>query len=229
MKLQLLTQNSKIKSSGDGQSVVFNFGIPAFRSKTGEATCPNAGVCASGCYAKSGAYLFSNVAAKFESRFEATKDKDFGLMIQVDINKIKAKYLGKKRILIRIHDSGDFYSNDYVMKWLDIMYCNSEIEFYAYTKQVSLFKSIGRYLPDNFKLIFSFGGKEDHLIDTTKDRHSLVFETEDLLIKAGYSNASVNDLTALYINHRIGLVFHHAKNFSNTLWNKVNTQTKEVY
>lgn len=228
MKLQLLTQNSKIKSSGDGQSVVFNFGIPAFRSKSGEATCPNAGVCASGCYAKSGAYLFSNVAAKFESRFEATKDKDFGLMIQTDIDKIKNKYLGEKRVLIRIHDSGDFYSKEYLEKWLDIIQTNSEIEFYAYTKQVSLFKSITQYVPENFKLIFSFGGKEDHLIDTTKDRHSLVFETEDLLIKSGYSNASVNDLTALDLNHRIGLVFHHAKNFSNTLWNKVTTGGQNV-
>lgn len=228
MKLNLLTQNSKIKNSSHGESVVFNFGIPAFLSKTGEKTCPMAGVCASGCYAKSGAYLFSNVAKKFEQRFEASKSQDFGLMIQADLNKIKNKYLGKKNILIRIHDSGDFYSQVYFESWLDIIQTNPDLKFYAYTKQVAMIKEATSLLPSNFKVIFSFGGKQDALIDTAKDRHSLVFESQDLLIKAGYSNATLDDLTALGLNHRIGLVFHHAKNFSNTLWSKVTLTKNEV-
>lgn len=224
MKLQLLSQNSKLKKSGDASSVAFNFGIPAFISKTGEKTCPNAGVCASGCFAKSGAYLFSNVAKKFEERFEATKSQDFEVLLQADLDLIKNRYLGKKDILIRIHDSGDFYSQDYLMKWLDIMQSNPDIDFYAYTKQVSMLKT-APHLP-NFKVIFSFGGKQDHLIDVTKDRHSVVFETNESLVAEGYSNASLNDLVAIGLNHRIGLVFHHAKKFTNTLWSKVNTQPK---
>lgn len=229
MKLNLLTQNSKIKKSGSNDVAVYNFGIPAFQSKTGERTCPMAGACASGCYAKSGAYLFSNVAAKFESRFEATKSNDFDVLIQSDLDLIKSKNRANKKIFIRIHDSGDFYSESYLEKWLDIIQANPELSFYAYTKQVSMFKTIKRFLPSNFDLIFSFGGKQDHLIDRSTDRHSMVFESNESLMAEGYANASLEDLTALGVNHRIGLVFHHAKKFSNTLWNSVlNKQASEA-
>jgi hypothetical protein len=57
----LLAQNSKIAKSATAEYVVFNFGIPAFRSVTGMITCPAAGVCGKrgGCYALQGPYRFS--------------------------------------------------------------------------------------------------------------------------------------------------------------------------
>jgi hypothetical protein len=227
-KLNLLTQNSKIKFSGGGQSVVFNFGIPAFLSKSGVKTCPNAGVCATGCYARSGAYLFSNVAKKFEERFQATKRNSFGLEIQADLDKILKRY-GTKKIYVRIHDSGDFYSEEYYRQWREIMIRNPEILFYAYTKQVEMFKRLAPLKPKNFILTFSFGGKQDHLIDVKNDRHSMVFESKSILKNQGYVNASEHDLQSLGPNKKVGLVFHHAKNFENTRWSEVsNKKTSEV-
>ena len=224
MKLNLLSQNSKIKKSflADGrEAVVFNFGIPAFKSQSGEFTCPNASACATGCYARSGAYLFSNVAKKFESRFEATKLDSFGAEIQKDLDSIKKKYLGKAKIFIRIHDSGDFYSPEYLAKWIKIMLVNADLNFYAYTKMISLFKkSSGVNSVKNFSYIFSFGGREDHLIKST-DRHSMVFSSTSDLEKHSYADTSSNDLIALGENKKIGLVFHHAKNFDNTTWGQI--------
>jgi Gene product 88 len=168
--MQLLTRNSKIKKS---KKRTFNFGIPAFKSASGMFTCPNAGACAKGCYALAGAYRFSNVAKTFEARLAVTLSNDFVDAMLKEIDDCRAER-------IRIHDSGDFYSEEYLDKWIKIMIASPNVEFYAYTKMVSMFKKRLNSLPKNFKLVFSFGGTEDKLIDVSKDRHSLVFENEGM-------------------------------------------------
>jgi hypothetical protein len=206
-----LVRNSKIKKSAKR---TFNFGIPAYQSNTGLKTCPNAGACAKGCYALAGAYRFSNVAQAFERRLTATQDESFvNLMIQ-DIDRQRAER-------IRIHDSGDFYNEEYLDRWIRIMRARPQVEFYAYTKMVSLFKRRSQDLPKNFTVIYSFGGTEDRLIDVEQDRHSLVFESELQLNAAGYADASNQDDIALGKNLKIGLVYHGTKNIENTNWGKV--------
>ena len=213
----LLTRNSKIKKS---KKRTFNFGIPAYQSTTGIKTCPNAAACINGCYAKAGAYLFSNVAQAFERRLTIAQSDDFvALMIkEIDINRAER---------IRIHDSGDFFNEEYLYKWLTIMTLRPNVEFYAYTKMVSMFKAVQASLPKNFTVIFSFGGTEDKLIDVNKDRHSLVFSSDEELNAAGYANASEQDDVALGENPKIGLVYHGTKKIENTNWQKVK-QYKET-
>jgi len=206
-----LVRNSKIKKS---VKRTFNFGIPAYQSSTGLKTCPNAGACAKGCYALAGAYRFSNVAQAFERRLAATQDDAFVDQMLADIDKQRAER-------IRIHDSGDFYNEEYLDRWLRIMRARPKVEFYAYTKMVSLFKKRSKDLPKNFTLIYSFGGTEDRLIDVEKDRHSLVFESELQLNAAGYADASNQDDIALGKNPKIGLVYHGTKNIENTNWSKI--------
>jgi hypothetical protein len=217
---KLLVQNSKIKKSGNNEIVVYNFGIPALKSKQGLSTCPMASKCAVGCYARSGAYLFSNAALAYENRLKAALSPQFSALIQVELNAAK-KRAKTKKIYIRIHDSGDFFSPEYFKKWLVVMLNNPEVTFYAYTKMVSFFKGIK--LPSNFILIYSLGGREDNLIDQNTDRHSRVFETIEALTNSGYVNASSDDLQALGDSPLIGLHFHHAKKWSNTSWGSVET------
>lgn len=207
----LLVRNSKIKKS---KYRTFNFGIPAYKSASGMFTCPNAGACAKGCYALAGAYRFSNVAQAFERRLTITQSEDFVRIMLQDIDKNRAER-------IRIHDSGDFYSEEYLDKWLEIVRARPNVQFYAYTKMVSLFKRRLKDIPSNFVVIFSFGGTEDKLIDVSKDRHSLVFTSLKELKSRGYANASEQDDIALGKNPKIGLVYHGTKNIENTDWNKV--------
>jgi hypothetical protein len=204
----LLTQNAKMKKSGDR---IFNFGIPAYKSKTGQITCPYAGVCAKGCYAQSGTYLWSNVSQAYEARLEATKQDDF---IDRMVNEIKSRKIAK----VRIHDSGDFYSLEYLDKWLSIMAQLPSVKFYAYTKSIPFFKA--RSIPDNFRVIFSYGGKLDHLIDDNTQAHSKVFPSLVELLDNGYKDVSHDD-NLIYDTNKIGLVFHHAKKYDNTEWNKI--------
>jgi hypothetical protein len=220
--MMLLTQNSKMKKTSKGNLVVYNFGIPAFKSETGLITCPSAKLCVAGCYARSGTYGFSQVAKAYENKLKATLADNFVDVMTAEIMLLKVKNSGKI-LFIRIHDSGDFYSQEYLLKWVTIMLKHPDIRFYAYTKQISMlkkFKSIG-LIPDNFTTIFSFGGKEDHLIDTNRDRHAKVFETARK-IERGYINATNNDLYALSdASLKVGLAYHGVKKYSNTRWSEV--------
>lgn len=216
-----LKQNGKMKLTEKLTGVaVYNFGIPAFRSVTGLTTCPNAKDCISGCYAKSGSYLYPNTKNAYEQRLEFTQTDSFVPLMSAEIHYLSMK---KPNLTIRIHDSGDFYSEEYALKWFQIMRFNPSVKFYAYTKMVGMMKRLRLFgLPENFTLIFSYGGKEDHLINPAVDRHARVFEDEVSLKAAGYADGSDDDMVAARgDSNLIGLVYHGAKNYENTRWGMV--------
>jgi hypothetical protein len=209
-----LTQNSKIaKISG---IKTYNWGIPAYRSKDGFKTCPNAAACAKGCYATMGGYIFSNVAKVFDNRLKLSQSPDFVITIDSEIKRRKVRRL-------RIHDSGDFYSLAYFFNWRLIMLRNLQTKFYAYTKMIKMFNDLKQrnLIPDNLTLIYSYGGTQDKLINPIVDRHSTVFDSESELKQYGYADASKDDSVALGSNPRIGLIYHGVKNIENTNWGKV--------
>lgn len=201
--MNLLTQNTKLKKTSKIMGArIFNFGIPAYKSASGKLTCPMADACIKFCYAKKGAYIWSNVKPAFEKRYELTKTNEFESIMIAEINKKKVDF-------VRIHDSGDFYSKKYLDKWLFIAAVMPHIKFYAYTNMIGLFKNT--ILPDNFDVIYSNSGKQKHMIDRTIDRHTEIFKSKDELIAAGYTNASENDLNAtkwFNTTNKVGLVYH---------------------
>jgi hypothetical protein len=219
---KLLTQNSKMKKSSQNGITVVNWTLPAFRSETGLVTCPNAKACVSGCYARSGTYRFKASVVAHGAKLDLTLSDTFVSEMIGEIESWRAKK-SVKHLKVRIHDAGDFYSVSYLNKWLEIMaaYQNDpKVSFYAYTKMVSLFKTVA--IPANFRVIFSFGGTEDHLIDTSTDFHSKVFESIEALESQGYIDGTDDDMVAaLGTSPKVGLVYHGAKNYSNTTWDKV--------
>jgi len=201
--MNLLTQNSKIKKTSKKFGVrLFNFGIPAYKSVSGKITCPFAGDCVKFCYAKKGAYIWSNVKPAFEKRYELTRTDDF-------VNKMNEEIAKKKPDYVRVHDSGDYYSPAYLRKWLTVAIHNPRVRFYSYTNSIEMLKSVT--LPANYDIIFSDSGKQKHLIDEKKDRHTRIFHDHSELISAGYVDSSEYDLMAtkwFNKNHKIGLIFH---------------------
>ena len=73
-------------------------------------------------------------------------------------------------------------------------------------------------IPENFTIIFSYGGRQDDMIDPAVDRHSVVFETLGQLQDNGYADAAEYDTVALEDNPKIGLIYHGNKSFENTEW-----------
>ena len=201
--MNLITQNSKLKSTSKEMGLrVFNFGIPAYKSATGKLTCPFADKCVKYCYAQKGAYTWGNVKPAFERRYEISKQDDFVEIMIEEIVKKKVDYL-------RVHDSGDYYSNEYIYKWFAIANALPNVRFYSYTKSIPLF--LDKKIPENLDIIFSEGSKKDELIDVSIHRHSRIFSDKSELEHAGYVDASKNDLMAtkwFNTNNRIGLIFH---------------------
>ena len=200
--MNLLTQNAKMKkTSKENKAKIFNFSIPAYKTKEGKITCPFADSCVKYCYAQKGNYTrFPKIQELMEEKYKISKTDNFIPLMNEEIAKKKATH-------IRIHDSGDFYSIDYLNKWIQIAKDNTSVIFYAYTKSIKFFVD-GLKLPKNLKIIFSEGSKTDNLINTDKDRHARIFKSKELLQAAGYINASDNDLKAITSNKKVGLVYH---------------------
>ena len=201
--MNLLTQNTKLKKTSKALGLrVFNFGIPAYKSASGKLTCPMADECVKFCYAKKGAYVWSNVQPAFEKRYQLSKTNDF-------VDAMNSEILKKKPDYIRVHDSGDYYSRAYLHKWIEVAIHNPSVRFYSYTNMVSMMLNVS--LPANYDIIFSDSGKQKNLINERKHRHTKIFQNSNDLISAGYVDASSIDLMATkWFNdtNKVGLIFH---------------------
>ena len=189
------------KTSASAGVRIFNFSIPAYKTKSGKITCPFAADCVKFCYAQKGNYTrFPVVKESQEKKYLLTKEDNFVDLITAAIKRKKATH-------IRIHDSGDFYSINYLLKWVNIANDNPGVTFYAYTKSIQFFKGCIN-IPANMIIIFSEGSKKDELINIAKDRHARIFQSIKELTGAGYIDASTNDLQAIQSNKKVGLIFH---------------------
>ena len=201
--MNLLTQNSKLKKTSKALGLrVFNFGIPAYKSASGKLTCPMADECVKFCYAKKGAYIWSNVKPAFEKRYELSKTDDFVEAMNAEIRKKKPDY-------VRVHDSGDYYSRAYLHKWIEVAIHNPDVRFYSYTNMVKMMLNVS--LPDNYDIIFSDSGKQKNLINERVHRHTKIFSSYSDLVHAGYTDASAVDLYAtrwFNATNKVGLIFH---------------------
>ena len=179
-----------------------SFNIPAFRSADGFETCPKAGACATLCYARQGRYMMPNVAAtrEFNLRIVRGDLQQFVVWATEDLQRIKNK-------IVRVHDSGDFFSQAYMDAWFEIAGRFPEKKFYAYTKSLHLDRS---RQPENFQIVQSVGGLMDADIDPTQS-HSRIFETHYQRRKAGYVDGNINDKPAILGKQKIGLVYHGQK------------------
>lgn len=63
---------------------------------------------------------------------------------------------------VRVHVSGDFFSEPYYRAWMDVASYWEDTTFYAYTKMIPFWIKHGR--AKNFFLTASLGGKYDHLL-----------------------------------------------------------------
>ena len=199
--MNLLTQNAKLKKTSiENKMRVMNFSLPAYKTITGKTVCPFAKDCIKYCYAQKGNYRYPSVIKGLNNRYELSKTDDF-------VPQMNATIILQRPTHVRIHDSGDFYSTEYLNKWVTIAKDNKEVIFYAYTKSIKFFVD-GLTLPKNMKIIFSEGSKTDDLINTSKHRHARIFKTVEELNASGYIDASNNDLKAITDNKKVGLVYH---------------------
>lgn len=108
-------------------------------------TCPNCATCAGTCYAN---FRYGNpsVKNKWDWNWEMTKQDNF-----VELATNELRFLGVP--IVRFHESGDFYSDEYIDKCLELAIANPQIKFYGYTKVKNALKL---NVLANVNIIYSF-------------------------------------------------------------------------
>ena len=131
--------NYKLVSNEDVLFQIFN--LPCIK------TCPFATPhCIESCYAvksETNPQRARTVKASRERNYTFSQSDDFAPTM-IEYLKIKLNNLSDgRKIIFRIHESGDFYSKEYAMKWLEIARFfkdDERITFTAYTKSIEFFK-----------------------------------------------------------------------------------------
>jgi hypothetical protein len=121
-------------------------------------TCPGAGACKDWCYEIKIERMYKNTRPCREQNLRESKKIGFTSEVMDYLQNRKEKY-------VRIHESGDFYSQEYFDKWWYIALLMKKKVFYTYTKSFNLYLGI---LPYNFHVIQSYGSKWDEKIDPAK-------------------------------------------------------------
>jgi hypothetical protein len=116
--------------------------------------------------------------------------------------------------LVRIHDSGDFFSPAYLEAWITVAAAAPGVLFYAYTKEVSLLEEAADRTPPNLLWVYSLGGRQDHLVERDTMRHADVFPSPEAIAAAGYYDQTAHDLLCVVApSHRIGIPANRIPHF----------------
>ena len=156
--INLSEGNKKLKPSADVRYLIWN--LPAVK------TCPFATeMCKKACYAKKaecGARPSVLPCRLKNLKRSAGTDFISDMILTITAYCNRPCYRNAKTVVIRIHESGDFYNRKYAKAWLKIarqFHGNDKIVFMAYTKSVEYFE--GLQIPDNFKLRYSLWSDTD--------------------------------------------------------------------
>jgi len=103
--------------------------------------------------------VFNNRAENLQLIVDTLQNETAADLIHNSIQESRTK----RTKLVRIHESGDFFSGAYLDAWIEVAHRNPDLKFYCYSKSLQLFLHFN--LPANFYLTASYGGKFDYLID----------------------------------------------------------------
>lgn len=84
-------------------------------------------VCLALCYAMRQHYCRSNVKDALARNYKESLRKDFAVIVCGWIRSVFAR-------VVRVHASGEFYSAEYVRKWITIAKRSPRVTFFAYTR-----------------------------------------------------------------------------------------------
>jgi hypothetical protein len=206
----LLTQNRELRRIG-----VWNWTLPAWAGRLNDGrtynNCPSAGICAKVCYARQGTYLWPVVLSRHQANLMFVLDDLPGWETAMVAELGAAKFRGA---WIRIHDSGDFFSDDYLHAWLRICTARPDVNFYAYTKEVARFRTLVEPdPPPNLLWVYSYGGTQDQTLNATTDRVADVFPDEAAITAAGWSSQEASDLLAVLGPKLVGIPANRISTF----------------
>ena len=178
---QILGTNAKMAKSKEEGAMTYDLTLPALSGivvdeETGEfveiETCPGAGECQLYCYARKGGYRMfpaSSMSAAQALNFLVNDPEGYMSMFDREV-KMALKRTTKAgiRLLVRIHDAGDFFSKEYYDLAMKVAENNPEAKFYFYTKMGDLASDSNA--PPNVVGQFSTGAQNREVKKVTVQR-----------------------------------------------------------
>jgi hypothetical protein len=132
-----------VNAAGKQAAIANAFGLPA----GSEYSCGGmTEVCADVCYADRIEDVFPAVKNLVLHNWNLLKDADRSEMASL-LDEMIAKFVktcerrGAEKIF-RIHWDGDFFSDDYVAAWIDVMRKWQDVQFWVYTRQAFAVRSL---------------------------------------------------------------------------------------
>lgn len=123
------------------------FSLPPVKS------CLNSKSCEKDCYAKKAYQQYPSAKALWDYNFDLVQNNLGELYDRLD--KQLAKISKSKMRVVRIHQSGDFYSQEYVAVWQRLAKKYSGVTFYGYTKVDSILDLTEFEALDNVSIVKS--------------------------------------------------------------------------
>lgn len=125
--------NKKLVNNENVRFMIWN--LPAV------VTCPyRTAMCEKSCYARKAERVYPQVLPSRLENLEDSKKESFAAyMIRTIEYYLAKKSFNGKKVYFRIHESGDFYNQEYFNKWMEIIrYFENDprIVFEAYTKSI---------------------------------------------------------------------------------------------
>lgn len=132
------------------------------------STCIGAGECRKYCYDRARSCIWA-VQHSRDIKLALSRTTEFvDLMVDEITN--------RKYRLVRIHEVGDFYSNEYLDKWKSIAGKCPDTVFLSYTKSLNL--DLWNNKPRNLVIFQSVGGKFDNMIDWKRNTARVLFNNK---------------------------------------------------
>ena len=110
----------------DKRVLIFN--LPPIKS------CPNCQSCRDTCYAVPAYRQYPYVWEMYDANFKLAQNDRRSLVWYIERQLEQKKKSRRGLVAVRVHSSGDFFSQDYVDMWAEIARRHPDVKFYAYTK-----------------------------------------------------------------------------------------------
>jgi hypothetical protein len=112
----------------------------------------------------------------------------------MDARKLEIPPLPEQAHAVRIHASGDFFSQRYFDAWLAFIRQYPATDFWAFTKSVQFWANRLGDLPPNLVMTASLGGKQDHLVPHYDLRYAQVVASQEEADELGLQIDTNDDL-----------------------------------
>lgn len=205
------------KELGISKRAIYSFDLPAGH------TCPGAKDCLSranrhGNGIKDGPHTrFRCYAASAEVMYKHTREMRWDNLDNVRKALRRGPDICAQRLLgalpsrakvIRIHTSGDFFSEAYMRAWFIVARECPDLHFYAYTKSLKVLDRVRDLIPANMHINISMGGKFDAMVDSFSLPRAHVVASELVALRRGLKVDTTDGIACSNNTDDFALVVH---------------------